>query len=429
MTFVLTKNCEVQNMPQLEVARKHGAYASLEKLFARQPKDIIEEVKTSGLRGRGGAGFPTGMKWSFVPQNTGKPIYLVVNADESEPGTFKDRFLLERDPHLLIEGIIAASYAIGSHTAYVYFRGEFYRQWELFEKACAEARAAGLIGKNILGKGYDLEIYAHRGAGAYICGEETALLSSLEGGRGYPRIKPPFPAIEGLFACPTIVNNVETICAVPYIVREGGAGYRKFGTEKSSGTKLFSVCGHVKKPGVYEVPLGTPFKSFFKDYCGGTNGRPLKAVIVGGSSVPVLTAEQVMTMTLDYEAAQIAGTLLGSGGMIIVDDSVCAVEALADLARFYAHESCGQCTPCREGTGWSKKILDRLEAGRGEDSDISLLLQLADNMGGKTICTFADALAMPIRSWIKCFRTEFEDHLRLKTCPMKIGTLNSIRSS
>lgn len=410
MTLVITKNFAVSNMSRLDVAMKHGAYATLEKIFAMKPEAVVDEVKRSGLRGRGGAGFSTGMKWGFVPKDTTKPIYLVVNADESEPGTFKDRATLEKDPHLLIEGIIIASYAIKAHACYIYFRGEFYRQWELMEKCLAEARKAGLLG--------DLEIIAHRGAGAYICGEETALLSSLEGYRGWPRIKPPFPAIEGLFGCPTIVNNVETLAACPFIIREGAAAYAKLGTEKSPGTKLFSVCGHVNRPGVYEVPLGYPLAKLLSEECGGTiEERKLKAVIVGGSSVPVVTGEEALGLRLDYESCAGCGTMLGSGGVIVIDETACAVDVLADLARFYAHESCGQCTPCREGSGWSKKILDRLKCGEGTGEDINLLLSIADNMQGKTICPLADALAMPLRSWIKKFRGEFEDHVRLKRCP------------
>ena len=412
MQFVLTNNFTVPNMSTLDVATKHGAYASLEKLFQMKPEEVIEEVKRSGLRGRGGAGFPTGMKWGFIPKDTTKPIYLVVNADESEPGTFKDRALLEKDPHLVIEGIIIASYAIKARTCYVYFRGEFYRQWELFEQCLRDVRAAGLL--------RNLDIHAHRGAGAYICGEETALLSSLEGNRGWPRIKPPFPAVEGLFGCPTIVNNVETLAACPFIIREGAATYAKLGTEKSPGTKLFSVCGHVKRPGVYEVPLGYPFVKLLTEQCGGTiDERKLKALIVGGSSVPVVTGEEALGLRLDYESCVGCGTMLGSGGVIVIDETACAVDVLADLARFYAHESCGQCTPCREGTGWSKKVLDRMESGDGSPDDLNLLLTIADNMQGKTICPFADALAMPIRSWINKFRSEFEDHVRLRGCPIK----------
>lgn len=420
MQQVITKNFNVPQMENFAIAQKHGAYASLSKLFTMSPVAVTEEVKLSGLRGRGGAGFPTGVKWGFIPKGTTKPVYLVVNADESEPGTFKDRAILERDPHLLIEGCIIAAYAIGAQTCYVYFRGEFYRQWEIFDKALADVRSAGFLGKNIQRSGYDLEIYAHRGAGAYICGEETALLSSLEGYRGWPRIKPPFPAVEGLFGCPTIVNNVETLAALPFILREGAAAHKKMGTEKSPGTKLFSVCGHVKQPGVYEVELGFPFSRFLTEYCGGTLGeKRLKAVIVGGSSVPILTGEEALGVRLDYESLQQAGTMLGSGGMIIIDESVCMVEALMDLARFYHHESCGQCTPCREGTGWAEKILQRTEAGLGSDEDMILLTQIADSMQGKTICPLADALAMPIRSFIARFRNEFEDHVRLRRCPLK----------
>lgn len=420
MTLVLSKNFDKANQHTLEVARKNGAYVSLEKLFKMTPDQVIEEVKASGLRGRGGAGFPAGMKWSFVPKNIDKPKYLVVNADESEPGTFKDRAILEKDPHLLLEGIIIASYAIGANTAYVYFRGEFARQYQLFEKVIQEAVAAGLLGKNIAGSGFNLVVHAHRGAGAYICGEETALLSSLEGYRGMPRIKPPFPAVSGLFACPTVVNNVETISATPFIIQNGAKAYTAIGTEKSPGTKLFSVCGHVNKPGVYEIPLGLPFKTFLEDYCGGVwKGRKLKAVVVGGSSVPVLTAEEAMNAKLDYEALTQSGTLLGSGGMIIFDETICPVEMLADLARFYNHESCGQCTPCREGTGWVKKVCDRIERGDGRQGDLDLLLSQAKNMSGRTICTFADALAMPVRSWIAKFGHEFEAHIQLGCCPYK----------
>ena len=417
---VLTNNFETKDMHKLEVALKHGAYSSLEKVFSMKPDEVTQAVKDSGLRGRGGAGFPAGLKWSFVPKDTGKPIYLVVNADESEPGTFKDRALLEKDPHLLLEGIIASSYAINANVAYVYFRGEFCRQYQLLERVIKEAKEAGLLGKNIKGSGFDLEVYPHRGAGAYICGEETALLSSLEGYRGMPRIKPPFPAVEGLFACPTVVNNVETISAVPFIINNGAKAYSSLGTEKSPGTKLFSVCGHVENPGVYEVELGISFAKFLSEQLGGMwKGRKLKAVVMGGSSVPVLTAEEALDSRLDYESLNEKGTFLGSGGMIIFDDTICPVETMTDIARFYNHESCGQCTPCREGTGWVKKICDRLEAGEGRMSDLDLLLNQADNMQGKTICTFADALAMPTRSWVNKFRDEFVAHVHEGCCPYK----------
>jgi len=419
---VLTQHFEVKEMHTLKVAKKHGRYECLKKLFSMKPEEVIEEVKASGIRGRGGAGFPAGLKWSFVPKDSKKPKYLVVNADESEPGTFKDRALLEKDPHMLLEGIIIAAYAIGANRAYVYFRGEFAAQYDLFWNAIEEAKKAKLLGDDVDGSGFKLEVVAHRGAGAYICGEETALLSSLEGYRGQPRIKPPFPAVEGLWASPTVVNNVETIAALPWILNNGAKAYAAMGTEKSPSTKLFSVCGHVEKPGVYEVELGTPFKDLLA-MCGGVwKGRNLKAVVMGGSSVPVVTAEEAMNAKLDYESLQQAGTLLGSGGMIIFDDSICAVEMMTDIARFYNHESCGQCTPCREGTGWVKKICDRIEKGDGRDGDLELLLSQANNMSGRTICTFADALAMPVRSWIAKFRHEFEEHIKLGYCPHKMKT-------
>ncbi len=353
MDLVLTKNFSIPEAFQIEVYKKTGGYQALPKALKLKPADVINEVKGSGLRGRGGAGFPCGMKWGFVPTNTGKPTYLCVNADESEPGTFKDRAILEKDPHRLIEGAIIAAYAIGAHVAYIYVRGEFDLPRRRLETALQEAYQSGFLGKNILKSGYDLEMYLHVGAGAYICGEETALIESIEGKRGYPRIKPPFPAVEGLFGCPTVVNNVETLAAVPYILEKGAGAYKKIGTEKSPGTKLFSVCGPVLRPGVYEVELGYPLRKFIYDDVGGMRpGKALKAVIPGGSSVPALNAQDVEEVNLDYESIQAKGSLLGSGGMIVIDEETCMVKALENLARFYAHESCGQCTPCREGTGW-----------------------------------------------------------------------------
>ena len=418
MHKVLTRNFDVPQMQKLAVAKQHGAYGTLEKLFRMKPAEVTEEVKVSGLRGRGGAGFPTGVKWGFIPKNSGKPVYLVVNADESEPGTFKDRAILERDPHLLIEGIMISAYAIGAKLVFIYFRGEYIRQMQVFNQAVDEVRAEGLLGKNILGSEVEIEIISHRGAGAYICGEETSMLSSLEGFRGWPRIKPPFPAVEGLFGCPTIVNNVETIAALPYIIREGAAEYKKMGTEGSPGTKLVSVCGHVEKPGVYEIELGLPISTFLEEYAGGIRGgMELKAVIPGGSSVPVMTAAEAMSTNYDYESLAEKGTMLGSGGMIVIAGITCMVKVLAELAKFYAHESCGQCTPCREGTGWAKKILDRMEAGGGMESDLTLLKDIADGMIGRTICVLADALAMPIQSFLAKFGKEFEDHIHFKRCP------------
>lgn len=422
MEHVITKHFNVPRMHELAVAKGHGAYASLSKLFQMKPEEVTEVVKKSGLRGRGGAGFPTGVKWGFIPKqsperrNAGspeRPVYLVVNADESEPGTFKDRAILESDPHLLIEGIIIAAYAIGAKTVFAYFRGEYVRQWQRFIFAVDEVYKEGILGK-------DIDIIAHRGAGAYICGEETSQLTSIEGYRGWPRIKPPFPAVEGLFGCPTIINNVETLAALPFIIREGAEAYRKMGTEKSPGTKLISVCGHVEKPGVYEVELGIPIAKFLAEYAGGTlNGAKLKAVIPGGSSVPVMTAPEALGAKFDYESLEAEGTMLGSGGMIVITEPTCMVKVLADIAKFYAHESCGQCTPCREGCGWTKKIVDRIEAGKGCGGDLQLLTDIADGMVGRTICVFADALAMPVKSFIAKFRDEFEEHIRLGRCSQK----------
>lgn len=413
MTKIVTANFDKKDSHWLSTYEASGGYSTLQKIFAMQPADVIEEVKKSGLRGRGGAGFSTGMKWGFVPQNIPKPKYLCVNADESEPGTFKDRYIMELDPHLLIEGIIICSYAINCHNAYVYIRGEFVYPKDRLVAAVEEAYAKGLLGKNILGSGFDLEVTVHRGAGAYICGEETALLNSLEGFRGMPRLKPPFPAVVGLFGCPTVVNNVETIASLPYILVNGPEAYRKFGTEKSPGTKMFCISGHVNKPGNYEVPLGYPLKKLIYEDAGGIlGGKKLKAVIPGGSSVPILTAEEAMEVTLDYEALAAKGSMLGSGGVIVMDEDTCIVKALTNLAHFYAHESCGQCSPCREGTGWAHKILRRIMQGEGRMEDLDELNRIADNMAGKTICVLADALAMPIWSYLKKFRHEFEAYIQ-----------------
>lgn len=411
MEKVLTNRFDIPDAFKIDVYKKHGGYTCIEKLFATKPQDVIELVKASGLRGRGGAGFSAGMKWSFVPQNTGKPTYLCVNADESEPGTFKDRYLLELDPHQLIEGIIISCYAIQSHHAYIYIRGEFDLAYRRIRDAVAEAYVQGVLGKNIFGKGYELDVTVHRGAGAYICGEETALLESLEGKRGHPRVKPPFPAVSGLFGCPTAINNVETISAVPFILMQGADAYKKWGTEKSPGTKLFCVSGHVKKPGVYELPLGYPLKDLLMKECGGISGTGrLKAVIPGGSSVPILTAEEALSVNLDYESLAAKGSMLGSGAVIVMDDSVDMLWALKNLSAFYAHESCGQCTPCREGTGWINKILGRMLLEGGSEKDVDLLNEIAGNMSGKTICVLADALAMPVTSYLKKFPEDFRQH-------------------
>lgn len=392
--------------------KSHGGYATLKKAFGMEPKSIIEEVKASGLRGRGGAGFPTGMKWGFLPNN-GEPRYLLCNADEGEPGTFKDRLMMERAPHQLIEGMIISGYAVGSKKGYIYIRGEYMKSVRILEKALKEAYEAGYLGKNIQGTGVDFDLDLYRGAGAYICGEETGMISSLEGKKGQPKLKPPFPAVQGYLRKPTIVNNVETLAAVTYIVRDGAQAYRKFGTEKSAGTKLFSLSGNVNKPGNYEVPLGYPLKDLIQIEGGGIKGgKKLKAVIPGGSSAPVLTAEEVEKANLDYESLAGLGTMLGSGAVIVIDDSQCMVDMLGVLMHFYHHESCGQCTPCREGTGWLNKIVHSILEGRGRLQDIDLLIKVADNMKGKTICALSDAAALPVLSFVTKFRDEFEFFVR-----------------
>ncbi len=416
---LLFKDIDTPGLATLDVYRKQGGYATLaETIGKKQPDEVIEIVKASGLRGRGGAGFPAGLKWSFVPKNSPKPKYIVCNADESEPGTFKDRELMELNPHLLIEGMILAGYAIGSHAGYIYFRGEFAYVQAIVDKAIAEARAAGLLGDDVAGTGYAFQLHTHLGAGAYICGEETALLSSLEGFRGQPRLKPPFPAVEGLYACPTVVNNVETIMNVPHIVKNGGAWYRQWGTEKSAGTKVLSVSGPVKRPGNYEIALGMPLRELIESpkYCGGMrDGMKVKGVIPGGSSVPILPASLLDT-GLDYESMNAAGTFLGSGAVIVIDDQTCVVDSLWNLIRFYAHESCGKCTPCREGTYWMTEILERLERGEGRERDIDLLGDIADNILGKSFCALGDAAAMPVQGMLKHFREEFEYHVTHKRC-------------
>ncbi len=409
---ILTGNWGVPGAHTLAVARSRGVYSRLQKALSMAPGDVVQVVKDSGLRGRGGAGFPTGMKWSFVPspeKRAGKPVYLLCNADESEPGTFKDRYCLWFDPHLLFEGMIIAGHATGSVKGYVYVRGEFRFIARRLEEAVAEARAAGLLGKNILGTGVEFDLDIHVGAGAYICGEETALISSLEGEKGQPKLKPPFPAVEGAWRMPTVVNNVETLAAVPWIIENGAAAYKAIGTEKSPGTKLFSCSGHIRKPGVYEIPLGYPMMSLLENECGGLlPGRTLKAVIPGGSSVPVMTAEEVAKCTMDYESiSTVAGSYLGSGGFIVMDDTTDLVDALTNLLRFYAHESCGQCTPCREGCGWMYHILCRVRDNAATDQDLVTLKELADNIHSKTICFFGASAAMPVQSFLLKFRGEF----------------------
>ena len=422
---LLLEKAKVEGIRKYEVYRREGGYRSVEKaLKTMSPETIVDEVKKSGLRGRGGAGFPTGMKWSFIAKPEGVPRHLVCNADESEPGTFKDRFLMEFIPHLLIEGLIVSSFALGSNTTYIYIRGEYAWVAEILEFAIAEAKANGFLGKNILGTGFDCEIYVHRGAGAYICGEETALIESLEGKRGNPRIKPPFPAIQGAWMRPTVVNNVETLAAIVPIINLGGDEYAKIGIGKSTGTKLMSACGNIKKPGIYEIDMTISVEEFiFSDeYCGGiANGKRLKACIPGGSSVPILPANLLLktakgdTRYMNYESLSdggfATGSMMGSGGFIVLDEDQCVVKNTYTFARFYRHESCGQCSPCREGTGWMEKLLLRLENGQGKISDIDLLWDIQRKIEGNTICPLGDAAAWPVAAAIRHFRDEFEWHV------------------
>jgi NADH-quinone oxidoreductase subunit F len=416
---VLTARFETKDSHRLATYQADGGYQALKKALAMKPDELIELVKASGLRGRGGAGFPTGLKWSFVPKDSDKPKYLCVNADEGEPGTFKDRYIMELDPHALIEGSIIACYAFGAHTAFIYTRGEFKFQMQRMEEALAEAREAGFLGKNIMGdSGFDIDIWVQPGAGAYVCGEETALIESNEGHRGMPRLKPPFPAVVGLFGGPTVVNNVETLSALPHIVDKGAEWYAKLGSDKNGGTKLFGVSGHVEKPGLYELPMGTSLKEIIYDVCGGIRGgKELKAVIPGGSSTPVLKPDQI-EVNMDFDSLAKVGSMLGSGAVIVMDETTCMVRVAMRLAKFYAHESCGQCTPCREGVAWIKDILVRIEDGKGLDGDLDLILDVCDNVQGNTICPLGDACAMPIRALIQQFRDEFEEHISAKKCPL-----------
>jgi NADH-quinone oxidoreductase subunit F len=420
--LIVTKDIDTPGLDTLEVYRQHDGYKGLEKALKEyQPEELVEMVKKSGLRGRGGAGFPAGLKWSFLAKN--QPRYLCCNCDESEPGTFKDRMLMEKNPHQLVEGVIITSYACRVGVAFIYVRGELVHATRQVEKAVQEAYAAGYIGKNILGSDYSLEVIVHRGAGAYICGEESALMESLEGKRGYPRLKPPFPAAIGLYGGPTVINNCETLSTLPAIIRNGADWYASIGTEKSKGTRVFCLSGQVKKPGNYELQLGTPFRTLIYDeqYGGGIlDDKELKAIIPGGSSAPMLGADKI-DVTLDYEAIAAAGSMGGSGGVIVLSEDTCIVGAILRITEFYRDESCGKCTPCREGTYWLTEILHRLEHGEGKQKDMDLLLDICDNIAGKSFCPLGDAATSSIVSGIKLFREEFEEHVRLAGCPKHLA--------
>jgi len=406
---------------------QRGGYEALRKILTTPmtPDEVVAEVKLSGLRGRGGAGFPTGVKWGFMPKNYSGDKYVVCNSDEGEPGTFKDRDILRYNPHALIEGMIIGGYAMGAKAGYNYIHGEIWSVYERCEEAIEEARAAGFLGENILGSGFSFQLYNAHGYGAYICGEETALLESLEGKKGQPRFKPPFPASFGLYGKPTTINNTETFASVPYIIREGGQNFLEIGKPNNGGCKLFSVSGHVERPGNFEIPLGTPFAALLEMAGGMRGGRKLKAVIPGGSSAPVLPAEIIMNTDMDYDSIAKAGSMLGSGAVIVMDETVCMVKALERLSYFYHEESCGQCTPCREGTGWLYRVIHRIEHGQGRPEDLDLLLNVSDNISGRTICALGDAAAMPVKSFVTHFRSEFEYHIQHKRCLVGSGASNN----
>ena len=420
---VLTLNVSHADQPAIDAAMKRGVWSRLPKALSMGPDALVEEIKKSGLRGRGGAGFPAGVKWSFMPKQPVKPSYLVVNADESEPGTFKDRLLMERDPHLCLEGFLLGAWAIRASAVFIYIRGEFVAGWKALDRAIAEARSKGFIGKNVLKSGWDVDVILHRGAGAYICGEETALMESLEGKRGYPRLKPPFPAAHGVYGNPTTINNVETLACVPHIVERGAEWFASIGREKNTGPKLYCLSGHVKRPGVYEAELGVPFETLFEEMGGGLldPSRRLQAVIPGGSSAAVMTPAECAGLTMDFDSLAAKGSLLGSAGVMIMDDSVCMVRACERVLKFYAHESCGQCTPCRIGADWIHRIVARIEAGGGTPEDPGTLMSVCDGMVGKTICVFADAAAIPAKSFVTKFRDAFDEHIMRRACPLLLA--------
>ncbi|MGA2326335.1 MAG: NADH-quinone oxidoreductase subunit NuoF [Bryobacteraceae bacterium] len=408
---VLTRRFGLPNSASIDTYLASDGYVALRKALAMTPEQILEEMRASNLRGRGGAGFPTGMKWSFVPRTSPKPKYVVANADESEPGTCKDRLLMENDPHQLLEGMLIAGRAVDAHAGYIYIRGEYRYLIEILDRAIAEAYRRGYLGKNILGSGFDFDVFTHTGAGAYECGEESALLESLEGKRGIPRIRPPFPAVAGLYQCPTVLNNVESYAAAPAILRDGGAAFAALGTPKNGGTRLYCISGHVNKPGVYELPMGFNLLRMIEEVAGGVRGgKKLKAVIPGGSSCPVLEAEEC-DIPMDFDSLAKAKSMLGSGGVVVMDQDTCMVKAAMRIMRFYAHESCGWCIPCREGTLWLKKILTRVHQGGGVASDIPLIGELSKSMLGRTFCPLGDAAAMPTIAFVEKFRGEFEAHL------------------
>ena len=415
---VILRNQDLERPWEMEQYRSRGGYGMLTKILkgGMTRAQVIDEVKASGLRGRGGAGFPTGVKWSFINPEVPGDVYLVCNSDEGEPGTFKDRDILRYNPHQVVEGMIIAGFAVGARAGYNYIRGEFWEPYQRFEAALEDARKAGFLGKNILGSGFDFDIHVHLGAGAYICGEESALLESIEGKKGQPRFKPPFPAQVGLYGCRTIINNTESLAAVPVILEKGGEWFKNLGVENSGGTKVFSISGNVANPGVFEIPMGTPFSKLLEMAGGVKDGRKLKAVIPGGSSSPVIPGEQMMELTMDYDAIAKAGSMLGSGAVIVLDDRQCMVKILERMSYFYYEESCGQCTPCREGTGWLWRTLRRIENGEGRQEDLDLLLDVGGKIAGRTICALGDAAVMPVQGMLRHFRDEFQYHIDHKKC-------------
>ncbi|MEW7978147.1 MAG: NADH-quinone oxidoreductase subunit NuoF [Candidatus Sedimenticola endophacoides] len=418
---VCLRNNDLERPWLLEQYQSRGGYEQLKRILAGEitPAQVIDEVKAANLRGRGGAGFPTGMKWSFISREAPGQKYVVCNSDEGEPGTFKDRDILRYNPHQLIEGMIITGYAIGATRGYNYIRGEFWEPYMRFQGAIDEAREAGLLGENILGSGFDFDLHVHLGGGAYVCGEETALLESIEGKKGQPRYKPPFPAHFGLYGRPTIINNTESLCSIPVIIEKGGKWFSEIGVANSGGSKLFSISGNINKPGVYEIPMGTPFAELLEMAGGMRDGRKCKAVIPGGSSSPVIPGEQMLDLTMDYDSIQGAGSMLGSGAVIVMDDTNCMVRVLERMSYFYYEESCGQCTPCREGTGWLYRVVSRIENGQGRPEDLELLEDVTRKIAGRTICALGDAAAMPVQGMLKHFRNEFEYHIEHKRC--KVG--------